>query len=196
MSDYSIISNCSEHLVVLLREKMCPEPIPSANNIQVSSPSSQDVDYLVGVYLYDIVEMQDVALGPNIRKGRVRLTRPPRPYMLYYCIFVNGGSQMGLKDLDVQKILGKVVQILNDNDSVRPVELQPWLETPEPPIVFSQAKINLEEKHRVWSALHKPYNLSLFFKAGPVFLSSEDIIVTPEVVEAEFNIDMKSKGKR
>ena len=117
MSDYSIISNCSDHMVTLLREKMCPEPIPSANNIQVSSPASQDVDYLVGVYLYDIVEMQDVALGPNIRKGRVRLTRPPRPYTLYYCIFVNGGSQMGLKDLDVQKILGKVVQILNDNDS-------------------------------------------------------------------------------
>jgi len=191
MADYSIISDCSNYLVKLLREKMCPEPIPSSNNIQVSSPMSQDVDYLVGVYLYDIVEMQDIAIGPNIRKGRVRLSRPPRPYMLYYCIFVNGGSQMGLKDLDVQKILGKVVQIINDNDSILPMELQPWLEYPELPIVFSQAKMNIDEKHRIWQALHKPYNLSLFYKSGPVFMSSEDIIHTPEVVEATFNLDMK-----
>jgi len=71
------------------------------------------------------------------------------------------------------------------------MELQPWLEYPEPPIVFSQAKMNIDEKHRIWQALHKPYNLSLFYKSGPVFMSSEDIIHTPEVVEATFNLDMK-----
>jgi hypothetical protein len=56
MADYPIIADVSQFIVKTLRDKMCPEPIPSPNNIEISSPTSQDVDYLVGVYLYDIRE--------------------------------------------------------------------------------------------------------------------------------------------
>ncbi len=51
MADYPIISDVSAYIVRTLREKMCPEPIPSPNNIEISSPLSQDVDYIVGLYL-------------------------------------------------------------------------------------------------------------------------------------------------
>ena len=95
---------------------------------------------------------------------------------------------MGLKDPDVQKIIGKVAQIVNDNNSVRPDELQSWLTTQEPPIVLSQAKISLEEKVRVWQAINKPYQISLFYKAAPVYLSSAEVIDTPRVVEAEIGL--------
>ena len=50
MADYPIISDVSQHMVRILREKMCPEPIPSPNNISVSSPAEQDVDYILGLY--------------------------------------------------------------------------------------------------------------------------------------------------
>ena len=46
----------------------------------------------------------------------------------------------------MQKILGRVAQLLNDNNSVMPNQLQKWLETQEPPIIISQAKMTLEEK--------------------------------------------------
>ena len=49
MADYPIISDVSSYLVKLLRRKMCPEPIPSPNNIEVSSPAEQDVDYILGL---------------------------------------------------------------------------------------------------------------------------------------------------
>jgi hypothetical protein len=103
-------------------------------------------------------------------------------------LFINGGGQMGLKDPDVQKIIGKAAQIVNDNASVLPNQLQSWLDTQEPPIVLSQAKISLEEKVRVWQAINKPYQISLFYKAAPVFLSSEIVIDTPRVKEAEFGL--------
>ena len=54
MADYPIIADVSNYIVKTLRKKMCPEPIPSANNIEVSSPADQDVDYILGLYLYDI----------------------------------------------------------------------------------------------------------------------------------------------
>ena len=188
MADYPIISDVSAYIVRKLREKMCPEPIPSPNNIEISSPLSQDVDYLVGVYLYDIVEDIQVIQPRMIEAGRAQLTKPPRPFALYYMVFINGSGQMGLKAPDIQKIIGKVAQIVNDNNSVRPDELQSWLTTQEPPIVLSQAKISLEEKVRVWQAINKPYQISLFYKAAPVYLSSAEVIETPRVVDASFGL--------
>ena len=190
MADYTIISDVSAFIVRTLREKMCPEPVPSPNNLELSSPASQDVDYIVGLYLYDIREETQIARPPMVERGKVQLLRPPKPYSLYYMVFINGSSQMGLKAPDIQKIVGRVAQIVNDNSSVRPEELQPWLDTSEPPIVLSQAKITLEEKVRVWQAINKPYEISLFYKAAPVFLSSEVVVEPPRVSEANFGLNI------
>jgi hypothetical protein len=103
---------------------------------------------------------------------------------------------MGLKAPDIQKILGKVAQIVNDNQSVLPSELQNWLDTQEPPITITQAKIGLEEKVRVWQAINKPYQVSLFYKAAPVFLSSEIVIDTPRVVDASFGIHIAESEEK
>ena len=195
MADYTIISDVSSYIVRTLREKMCPEPIPSPNNIEISSPADQDVDYIVGLYLYDIREESDVTQRPLMQRGQVQLQRPPRPYGLYYMVFINGSSQMGLKAPDIQKIIGRIAQIVNDNASVYPHHLQPWLDATEPPIVFSQAKITLEEKVRVWQAISKPYQISLFYKAAPVMLSSEIIVEPPRVSDASFDIDLIGRGK-
>lgn len=195
MADYTIIADVSAYIVKTLREKMCPEPVPSPNNIEISSPASQDVDYIIGLYLYEIKEETQVARPPVVDKGKIQLLQPARPYSLYYMVFINGSSQMGLKAPDIQKIIGRVAQIVNDNSSVRPQELQPWLDSAEPPIVLSQAKMALEEKVRVWQAINKPYEISLFYKAAPVFLSSELMIEPPRVSEASFGINLMGKER-
>ena len=196
MADYPIISDVSSYIVKTLREKMCPEPIPSPNNIEISSPLSQDVDYLVGLYLYDIREDVEVTGPRYVQTGRAQISKPPRPYALYYMVFINGSGQMGLKDPDIQKIIGRIAQIVNDNSSVRPDELQSWLDTQEPPIVLSQAKISLEEKVRVWQAINKPYQISLFYRAAPVYLSSGEIIDTPRVTDGSFEISITGEERR
>ncbi|HIU32313.1 MAG TPA: DUF4255 domain-containing protein [Candidatus Caccousia avistercoris] len=196
MADYPIISDVSSHIVRMLREKMCPEPIPSPNNIEVSSPAEQDVDYILGLYLYDIREEGEVAAPSLVGTGRTRLRRPPRPYSLYYMLFLNGSSQMGLKGGDVQKIIGRAAQIVNDGNSVNPRQLQPWLEEEEPPILFSPAKLSLEDKVRVWSAINKPYQVSLFYKASPVLLSSEVVVEPPRVTDATFTLGLRGGNRR
>ncbi len=195
MADYPIISDVSNYMVQLLRSKMCPEPIPSPNNIEVSSPAEQDVDYILGLYLYDIREEGEISLPSLAGTGRTRLRRPPRPYSLYYMLFLNGSSQMGLKGGDVQKIIGRAAQIVNDGNSVDPHRLQTWLEADEPPIIFSPAKLSLEDKVRVWSAINKPYQVSLFYKASPVFLSSEVVVESPRVTDAQFNLSLTGERR-
>lgn len=191
MADYPIIADVSNYIVRTLREKMCPEPIPSPNNIEVSTPAESDVDYILGLYLYDVREEGEVAVPAMVNSGRTRLRRPSRPYSLYYMLFLNGSSQMGLKGGDVQKIIGRAAQIINDSSMVLPRTLQSWLEDEEPPIIFSPARMSLEDKVRVWSAINKPYQVSLFYKAAPVFLSSEIIVDTPRVVDAELRLHVK-----
>ena len=195
MADYPIIADVSAYIVKTLRQKMCPEPIPSPNNIEISSPADQDVDYIVGLYLYDIQEEALVTQPPFLQKGKIQLSKPPKPYGLYYMVFINGSSQMGLKAPDIQKIIGRVAQIVNDNCAVLPNQLQSWIDTQEPPIVLSQAKISLEEKVRMWQAINKPYQVSLFYKAAPVFLSSEVVIDTPRVVDASFGLHIASEER-
>ncbi|HIY54097.1 MAG TPA: DUF4255 domain-containing protein [Candidatus Agathobaculum merdavium] len=191
MADYPIIADVSNYIVRMLREKMCPEPIPSPNNIEVSTPAESDVDYILGLYLYDVREEGEVAVPAFVSSGRTRLRRPSRPYSLYYMLFLNGSSQMGLKGGDVQKIIGRAAQIINDSSSVSPRALQSWLEDDEPPIIFSPARMSLEDKVRVWSAINKPYQVSLFYKAAPVFLSSEIIVDTPRVIDAEIRLNLR-----
>ena len=75
MADYTIISDVSQHMVKILREKMCPEPIPSPNNITASSPSEQDVDYILGLYLYDIEKGEVVSIIGSSGSGKTTLLR-------------------------------------------------------------------------------------------------------------------------
>ena len=191
MADYPIIADVSSYIVKMLRSKMCPEPIPSPNNIEVSTPADQDVDYILGLYLYDIREEGEVSVPSLVGTGKTRLRRPPKPYSLYYMLFLNGSSQMGLKGGDVQKIIGRAAQVINDSNYVDPRQLQPWLEENESPIIFSPAKLSLEDKVRVWSAINKPYQVSLFYKASPVFLSSEIVVDSPRVTDASFNLSLR-----
>ena len=195
MADYSIISDVSAYLVKLLRQRMCPEPIPSPNNIEVSSPAEQDVDYILGLYLYDIREEGEISVPPLVGAGRTRLSRPPKPYSLYYMLFINGSSQMGLKAHDIQKIIGRAAQVINDGNIVYPNQLQTWLESPEAPISITPSKISLEDKVRVWSAINKPYQVSLFYKAAPVLLSSEVVVETPRVTQAEFGLHLTGENR-
>lgn len=196
MADYPIIADVSAHLVQMLRGKMCPEPIPSPNNIDVISPADSDADYLLGVYLYDIREEGEVSTPPMIGAGRTRMRRPPRPYSLNYMLFINGSSQMGLKAGDIQKIIGRAAQIVNDGNHVYPKQLQSWLEQEEPPIVFAPAKLSLDDKVRVWSAINKPYQVSLFYRAFPVFLSSEIVLDSPRVTEAQFSVGIRGEPEK
>ena len=76
MADYPIIADVSSFIVKTLREKMCPEPIPSPNNIEISSPLSQDVDYIVGLYLYDIIEDLQVFFETAVEIKDLQLVDP------------------------------------------------------------------------------------------------------------------------
>ena len=110
-------------------------------------------------------------------------------------LFINVSSQMGMKAHDIQKIIGRAAQVINDGNVVYPNELQTWLESREAPIIITPSKLSLEYKVRVWSAINKPYQVSLFYKAAPILLSSEILIDAPRVTQAEFSLHLTGENK-
>lgn len=195
MAEYTIMADVSSFICNMLREKMCPKTVHSPNHIRISSPASRDKDYIIGVYLYDVKEETIAARLPGVPAEGTAFTKAPVPYSLSYMVFVNGSFRMGLKEPDIQKIIGRVAQIINDNNIVNPQEIHPRQGTAEPPITLSQVKMELDEKTQVWKAVNKPYQISLFYKAAPVFVSSEIVNDPPRVRKAFFNLDMaKERG--
>lgn len=195
MADYTIISDISSHVVKLLRKNMCPEPVPAESKIDICSPTDEETDYILGLYLYDIREEGQVTFPSLTVLGKPGVKQPPRPYALYYMVFVNGSGKTGLKSSDLQKIIGRAAQIITDHNRIVPSELQSRLEIDEPSIAVAQAKITLEEKFRVWQAVNKPYQVSLFYRMAPVFISSGVTIDIPRVTEAAFDVQV-SGGDR
>jgi hypothetical protein len=65
------------------------------------------------------------------------------------------------------------------------------MQVDESPIIITPAKLTLEDKVRVWSAINKPYQISLFYKAAPVLLSSEIVVDAERVTQADINIGLR-----
>lgn len=128
MADYTIIADVSSFICNLLREKMCPQQVPSPNHIGISSPASGDADCMIGLYLYEVKEEKIVARPSRVPAGGTAFVKAPVPYSLSYMVFVNGSPRVERKEADIQKMIGRVAQIVSDNNTVYPHKLQPWLD--------------------------------------------------------------------
>lgn len=189
MADYSILSDISKYLAGLLRENMCPELIALPSQIEVSEPGDKNQDYILGIFLYNIEEEKDAVLPRFQQAGRLAIQQMPKPCRIFYMFYINGASQTNYKAVDVQKIMGRTMQILSDNTQVQPNMLQPWLDSMEPLVTLSQHEISLEAKFQIWQAVNQPYQLSLFYQAAPVLLSSHNSKDIVRVSEARFSLE-------
>jgi len=196
MADYSIISDISKHLVELLREHMCPELISLPTQIEIAEPGDKSQDYILGLFLYNIQEEKEAVLPRYQQSGWKTLQQAPKPYRLSFMLYLNNTSQANYKAVDIQRIIGRALQILRDAGQVQPNVLQPWLELAEPPVILSQDNISLDEKFQIWQAMSRPYQLSLFYQAAPVLIDSEHMMEIVRVNEARFSLEPKGERGR
>lgn len=196
MADYTIISDVSTYFLHSLRESMCSEPFFSPNSIDTFSPIDQERDSLLGLYLYDIQEEGEISSAQMLLLGDDRMRHPPRAYTLYYMLFINGSPCINFTAEEHQKLLGRTAQAVNDMAAVLPTSLQPWLEISEPPVVFSTNRLELGDKMRVWQALNKPYQVSLFYRAAPIFISSEVVVQVSRVTDISMGIRLIDDAER
>lgn len=187
MAGYPIISDVSEYIIKLLKENLSPEPMLSSQTIELVSPADNNVDYTLGVFLYDIRENTEHLRVNTIPTEDNKLRRPPQSLSLYYMIYMNASAQVAVKAIDSQKILAKAQQVLYDNNEIVVESLQRGLESREENLRIIPSRLTYDEKTRIWTAIDKPYQVALYYTVAPVMLSSTVVIDDVRVRSVRYN---------
>lgn len=187
MARYQIISDVSNYIVKLLRERLCPEPMLSSQTIELVSPADNNADYTVGVFMYDIRENTEHIRVDMIPTEDNKLRKVPQSLSLYYLIYINASAQVSIKALDAQKILARVKQVLYDENQIFVDKLQQGLESKEDNMTISSSRLTYDEKVKIWTSLNKPYQLALYYTVSPIMLMSNITIEDKRVKSIDYN---------
>lgn len=187
MAKYSIVSDISDYIVRLLKDRLYPEPMLSSQTIELVSPADNNADYTLGIFMYDIRENTEHIRVNMISTEDNKLRRAPQSLSLYYMIYMNASAQVLVKAIDMQKILARVQQVLYDENEIIIDRLQKGLEAREENIRIMPARLAYDEKAKIWTSLNKPYQLALYYTVAPVMLSSNVVVEEKRVTSIRYN---------
>lgn len=190
MADFSIISDAGAAVLKLLRDNLCPEPIPSPEAISMVSPNDKNGDFQLGVFLYDIKELAEYKQAGPVYKGDSR-QNPPKPLALSYLLFVNSKAQIAAGAEMEQRIFGRAIQALMDNSLLRMDESNPYLPEEEEQTAISLLNLSFEDKSKIWTALSVPYQLGVHFSVAPLLLAPRKQVPVSRVVTEWVRVEQK-----
>ncbi|MFI3227514.1 MAG: DUF4255 domain-containing protein [Clostridia bacterium] len=185
MGKYTIIADVSEKISEILAKNLVPNLVTDKNMIGFCSPEEKG-DYVVGIHLYDISRDNEMAQAGMINYGLKEQKYPPTVLSLSYMLTVYSKSDLKFRFIEEQKILGAIIQSL-DNEMLIPAE--------ELGNVAYEANgrieilnLEMEEKLRIWGDPSKAYKPSIFIKIAPVELESQQTRQISRV--REFSIEL------
>ncbi len=172
---FSSISEVGSHIVSILKRELVPDVVQHPAAIGMCSPEDHG-DLVVGVYLYDIGPNNDIVERGMVTRDRHTQVYPSTFLTLRYMITVWSMGDLKFKTQEEHRILGRVVQALADHSVIgktssihgEPMDTRIEMERIEP-----------GEKLRLWNFPNKPYQLSLFYRAQPVEITSTKTRLTP-----------------
>lgn len=194
MAKYSVISDVSRTIVDLLRAQLVPEPVAQAEQIGVCDPHDRG-NFVVGVHIYDISEPGEARASGPVLQPDGSLRNPPVALNLSMMISVSSKAEKETRTIDEQRIMGRVIQVMEDNKRLPEQYMPPALRAAGEVIRVSNVPMELEEKTKIWTMFSESYKLSVFYKVGPVLL--ESAVVTqpaPRVREVRLGPEQKGQG--
>ncbi len=172
---FSSIGEVGHHIVSILRRELVPDVVQHTGAIGMCSPEDHG-DMVVGVYLYDIGPNNDIVGRGMVTKDRHTQVYPSSFLTLRYMVTVWSMGDQRYKTEEEHRILGRVIQALSDYSIIgqtsslygKPMDTRIEMERIEP-----------GEKLRLWNFPNKPYQLSLFYRAQPVEITSRKTRLVP-----------------
>lgn len=180
---YTAIADVSKTLVELIRDNVVPDLIAKEDSIGLCTPDNTG-DFLLGIYLYNVEQSESFRISGRQNEGLHHQKYPPIVLDLHYMITPYYKSDIKFLALDEQVLLGRIIQILNDNgvifaDSGEPVELE--LEN-----------ISLDDRQKIWTA-DSAYRTSVFLSARAVIVESARQSEISRVSEVHIYADQKKR---
>lgn len=176
MSDYAAIADVSDTLKKLLWENMKTDPkiypdiIGSEDDITLSSPEEMGDgnNKKLSLFLYQVNEFPYMRNQEMQRIGSTKLKHVPLELILFYLVTPN------TEDIKKDHILiGKVMQIFNDNSVARGSILQGGLAGTKEEIRITIYPLPFENLFHLWQMLsEKSFKLSVCYQVTPVEIES------------------------
>ena len=195
MAKYSVISDVSRTIVDLLQAELVPEPVAQAEQIGVCDPHDRG-NLVVGDHIYDISESGEARATNPVLQPDGSLRKPPVALNLSMMISVASKTEKETRAIDEQMIMGRVIQVLEDNRRLPEKYMPPALRASGETILVSNVPTELEEKTKIWTMFSESYKLSVFYKVGPVQLESA-VVTWPasRVREIQLGTEQKERGR-
>ncbi len=171
MADYTIISDAGSALIRLLREGMVPDVIPNADAIGLCSPSDKG-DFVLGLYLYDIRESEEVFESSMRMSGQNEMRYPSKYLNLFYMLTAYSMSDIKFRSAEEHRILGRAIQVLQDHPVLDDMLYENSAGADRYPVRVEQQRLDNDEKMKLWNMPNVPYKLSMYYKVSPIELSS------------------------
>lgn len=164
MGGYTAVADASNTILKLLRDNMLPEPIPGPEMIGLCSPAEKG-DFRLGLYLYSTRENGEFN---NTRTPGV----PPLSLSLYYLLTAYSTAELKSRAYDEYCILGRAMQVMNDNGIVGNSALQGTLAENNEELRIKLNYLSPDEMSKIWTFPDVPYRLSVGYIVGPVTISA------------------------
>lgn len=165
MSEFSAIRAVSQTLQELLESGTADLGV----TVHLLSPKELQADGDTGIslWLYRITRNEYVWNQPPQRPASGQVAYRPVPVNLHYLITPLTGDAES-----EQMLLGRILQVLNDNPSLRGAALQDPLPEGNEELRIALDPLSLEELTRIWSALQEPYQTSLTYEVHMIHIDS------------------------
>lgn len=186
MSDYTAISAVSRTLREMLRKNITLSADPQLNGTDIFLLSPKEMEEAhdtigISVWLYKVSRMAEMLNDPPERITGNQIARTRLPILLYYLV-----TPITSDPLSRHMLLGKVLQVFNDNSILRGTDLQGVLSGTAEQLRLNLEALSLEELSLVWEALSEPYQLSVTYLVQVVKIDSDrEAVKSSPVLEKE-----------
>jgi hypothetical protein len=189
MSDYRAIADVGETLVELLRDNM-QDLIPRRQSIVMASPGEIEAndDVRLSIFLYQVLENIHLKNQEMQIKDPTILEFPPIALDLYYILtaYPSGVQDITERTREEHSILGKAIQIINDNTLLTGSVLKGSLAMNGYDLHITLTPVNLDDMTKMWTTFPgKPFRSSICFLATPVMIDSGRQITVHRVMSKE-----------
>jgi hypothetical protein len=187
MAEYSIIADVSQLIVKQLQQLLVPDIVAGNDKVGLCSPSDRN-DIVMGIFLYDLAESEDISRSTMSTAGiSNRLKFPPIYMNLFYMITPYFTGNVRYKTTSEQEALGKIIQFYHDYPLI-PIDEVNNEDTDGIDLRVELLRLSMEEKSKIWIFPDEPYRTSLFYKVSPVMIGSSRYRDVTRVAHADISV--------
>lgn len=168
MSASTVIADVTDTVQGLLKTQQQPADL---FDISLKSPAEETIDQVakpkVNLFLFRVLENSFARNQDWQPVGTGELQYPPLALDLLYVL-----TPFAAEKLDEHRVLGEAMRILHDNAITKAPLLKGTLEHTAEELKIDLCQFQLEEATKIWTALTKPYRLSVCYEVRMVMIDS------------------------